>query len=876
MRATSATVQRAEIQVKRRVHPATPSPPAFLPRWLLISADDAHVERATLSVYNGVRLEITSLTGAAVMRRRSIHFFQADGVLQGAHMSAIGELLAADPLGFQIKAHIDWHPDGQPAYILDGSARGDLNILNIVARTASPFRADITGQLRDLTSHLHFVGNAVVRDLQLSPWGVAGPFGSITGRLSITADLDGFHAQGLLNPRGLGAGDFEVLYDGGYANHVLTAKSAQARHVASGAQATATGTLAIVDHGPRLDLKGSWSEFRWPLAGRDPAVRSARGSYSLQGVLPYQVRVSGEFRAADLPLMPADVSGTLGKDGVAFDRAEIDLYGGHASASGRVTWAPQQTWDVSGHASTINPGALRPDLPGSLTFDFSTSGRGFDAKGAFSATFSNLSGKLRGATAGGSGTVRHAGKTWSFENLRASLGTANLALDGQIDERMNLRFAFTTQDLSLLAAGSRGQVKASGTLGGTLQEPSLVGVAHAANVDYAGVKLKGIDASIDFDPAVPAKESKIEAHLQGLSYQTRTLEAATLSLSGPPSAYVVHLSASAPGIAAKVQASGAYARGTFEGQLTALTLNGNDALHLTLDRPVGLIAAPDHVRLEWLCLVGTPGSVCADGEWKSAALVDDRHDQRAATRHAHRRQDALGAVPRHHRRAGAPQRRRRHPAAGQRAGITGGRGDRAPARQQANRAHPHRLRHGRRDAHADRDHRPGESRRRPGGHPAGQGCRAAHRAGVAEHAGDGRAARPECRARPRLPVRPGHRSRRRALQCGRADRRHHRHAGTLGPHQGDRRRAGRLPGQPLDARDRPRGARRRRRHRFQGQRHARARLGQCRRAHRVAQPAAVRQVPPAPAPTCGWRICPRRRSMPRRIWTSPSRAAGSR
>ena len=75
VRATSATVQRAEIQVKRRVHPATPSPPAFLPRWLLISADDAHVERATLSIYNGVRLEITNLTGAAVMGRLSIQFF---------------------------------------------------------------------------------------------------------------------------------------------------------------------------------------------------------------------------------------------------------------------------------------------------------------------------------------------------------------------------------------------------------------------------------------------------------------------------------------------------------------------------------------------------------------------------------------------------------------------------------------------------------------------------------------------------------------------------------------------------------------------------------------------------------------------------------
>ena len=114
-----------------------------------------------------------------------------------------------------------------------------------------------------------------MRDLHLSPWGVAGPSAASPGASSVTADLDSFHAQGPLNPRGLGAGDFEVLFDGGYANHVLTAKRMEARHVASGARATAPGTIAIVEHGPRLDLKGSWSEFRWPLVGRDPAVRSA-------------------------------------------------------------------------------------------------------------------------------------------------------------------------------------------------------------------------------------------------------------------------------------------------------------------------------------------------------------------------------------------------------------------------------------------------------------------------------------------------------------------------------------------------------------------------------------------------------------------------
>ncbi len=56
IRVTYASVEGAEVQVKRRVHPPTPSPPSFLPRWLKISADEAHVKRAELSVYNGFKI----------------------------------------------------------------------------------------------------------------------------------------------------------------------------------------------------------------------------------------------------------------------------------------------------------------------------------------------------------------------------------------------------------------------------------------------------------------------------------------------------------------------------------------------------------------------------------------------------------------------------------------------------------------------------------------------------------------------------------------------------------------------------------------------------------------------------------------------------
>jgi len=92
IRVPHASIASAEITVKRRVHPPTPSPPGFLPRWLLISAEDMQVKQVTLSVYNGAHLEVTDLSGAAVLRHATIRLFQATGLMEGAHVSAMGEL----------------------------------------------------------------------------------------------------------------------------------------------------------------------------------------------------------------------------------------------------------------------------------------------------------------------------------------------------------------------------------------------------------------------------------------------------------------------------------------------------------------------------------------------------------------------------------------------------------------------------------------------------------------------------------------------------------------------------------------------------------------------------------------------------------------
>ncbi|HEV2229936.1 MAG TPA: translocation/assembly module TamB domain-containing protein [Steroidobacteraceae bacterium] len=628
IRSPDATVHSALIEVKRRTRQVPPSPPVFLPRWLLISAEHTTVDDAVLTVYNGVRLEATHISGAAVLRHRSIRFFQAQGNLGDARVDAIGELLARDPLGIEAEGQIAWAPAGQPAWSVAGSARGDLNALRLSAHALSPFRADFTGQALDLTRRWHIVGDANVGNFDLRAWGISGPLGVMKARLAVTWNAEGFSGRGKVDPTGLRAGAFDAEFAGSFAERVLTAKHMEARHP-SGAHAVGSGTFAIVPNGPRLNLSGSWEDFRWPLLGPAPPVRSAAGTFTVEGLLPYKVHVqAAAASAADLSAGALDVTGTLGKDSFAFERAELDVLEGHASVSGAVQWAPHQSWSVAGQLTGVNPAALRADLPGSVNLSLSVSGRGFDPRGDLTVAVGNLSGKLRGARVSGGGSLSRSAGTWSFDRVRAALGGTSLALDGRAGEQLDLRFKLASSDLGLLAPGSHGQLNAAGTLRGTATDPAIVASAHGSALSYQGLGLARLDADIDFDAADRERPTKIDARAQNLSYAGHTIESAAVTVTGPPSDYRVHLDAHAQGLALAAEAAGPYAHGTFQGQLTALSLKGKDALDLALEHPVDLTASAQRARVEWLCLAGTPGSMCADADWSpqhwSATLMSNQ------------------------------------------------------------------------------------------------------------------------------------------------------------------------------------------------------------------------------------------------------------
>src|SRR6185437_9084240 len=500
--------------------------------------------------------------------------------------------------------------------------------LNVSGRFLAPFSASVSGRALGLTGPWHLEGDATIPSFDLGAWGVHSALGIITGQLALHADSSGFTARGSVVPTGLHIILFDGEFDGSFAKHVLTVKHVDLTHRSSGAQAYGSGTIGIVHGGPRLDLRGSWQNFRWPMVGKEVPFRSASGHYSIAGTFPYAVQLAGVATVNGLPQIPARVTGTLGKDRFELKRADLDAYSGHAQLEGEVVWAPEQKWVVNGTLTDMDPAHLRSDLPGSLSFDMASQGR-FSSAGDFNLAVRNITGRLRGVPASGGGRLTRTAGTWEFDGVRIGLGGTHIALDGRIRgappasssppsnapaRELDLRFGIKAEDLSLISAHSSGQLQASGTIRGTLDDPTLSASVHGTGIHHAGIALEAIDASVDFDPR-QGHESMGELQLRKLQFRNRTLDSLHFTLEGPASNVAIRLDAQAKGLSVEAQGRGPYAHGAWTGEMQRLTITGTESLHLELQHPVGVLVSAEHVRGDAMCLTGTPASLCAQGEW---------------------------------------------------------------------------------------------------------------------------------------------------------------------------------------------------------------------------------------------------------------------
>ena len=171
--------------------------------------------------------------------------------------------------------------EGQPEWRAEASFDGDLDKLPLTGKLQAPFRADLSGELLELTTTSTGRGKAEVHNFDLRAFGAGDALGIVTGTLDLGGEMNAFHARGPLQIPGLGAGPFDIVFEGNYADGVVNATHYELTHRATGSHVDGAGTIEVVDERPeagagRQLARGALAAGRALHRGDAAALRQSR------------------------------------------------------------------------------------------------------------------------------------------------------------------------------------------------------------------------------------------------------------------------------------------------------------------------------------------------------------------------------------------------------------------------------------------------------------------------------------------------------------------------------------------------------------------------------------------------------------------------
>ena len=625
----SANAELVEITVKRRTRPRPKLPPRFLPRLLSISAEHATTKTLLITAPNGREVRFDEVSAAGIVGHKNIRIFESNVIFGYIHARALGELRAADPMKLSGEATIRIIMEGQPEWRADTGFDGDLAKLPVSGKLQTPFRADFKADLLELSRAFHWTGNTQVHNFDLQAFGGGSALGIVSGRLAIGGEMNAFHARGPLLVPGLGAGAFDVVFEGDYADQRVNATHYAFTHKATGSHLEGAGTIDPEDNGPRLNLAGTWSSLRWPLVERFTAERpqlfaSPDGQYTLEGIWPYALTARGDLYVPRVDPMTVSMRGALHKDHLGIDQLDLGAFGGQARLAGEARWNPSESWSLAGHVTGMNPATLRPGFVGALDFNMQAKGAPF-GDGTIEFAFSDLRGKLRGNVATGSGRVVMHGDDYTFDKLRFQAGNTRLALDGQVgaSRALNLDFALDADNLALLAEGARGELHARGKLGGTPEAPVIKFEARGTGIEHENLKVEKLSANVDLDWR-GQRASHADIAITRLTLDERELTQFNATLDGTTADHGIRADVLADRTSLHMSVKGGFTSGEWRGTIGNLFIDDTANLNLQLDTPFNAMVSAKAFRIEPMCMHGKIARFCAQGSgdpagWRARA-----------------------------------------------------------------------------------------------------------------------------------------------------------------------------------------------------------------------------------------------------------------
>jgi translocation and assembly module TamB len=369
-----------------------------------------------------------------------------------------------------------------------------------------------------------------------------------------------------------------------------------------------------------IDTGGQWPEM--PLQ----AVLELSSAGNLDG---YEYRLVGRLDSGAIPPVDLSLAGTGDGRGTRVERLSIETLGGTVETQGEASWDPRVTWDIGVDVSRINPGAHWPEWAGELGGRLTSAGSLGDEGPELTALIEGLGGTLRGYPVSADGKLRMAGREVEIRQLKLSSGPSSLTAEGDVGERLGVRFDLQSPDLRTLLPEARGRVSASGTLSGSLEAPAVRLDLTAQGVEVAGQGIERLGGGADLDFA---EGGNLRIDLAGERLVAGGMRFDSLKIAGDGALSAHRLSASVVGqpLALELGASGGLdAEKAYRGALERLTLRSNDFGTWRLQRRADIAYQGDALTAGPLCLReegGSGGCVSFEqagaGQWAANADID--------------------------------------------------------------------------------------------------------------------------------------------------------------------------------------------------------------------------------------------------------------
>jgi translocation and assembly module TamB len=602
-------LHHAEVDVPAALPDKKPWTPHILVGLLTIRVDHLHADEAVVIVPSRRRLEASNVNVVAALGLRDVRVYDGTLQLAGIDLKTSGNLHAAEPIQIRATTRVSRERAGAVPWLADVQFDGNLERLPLSGEFHQPFTAGFDGVAHSLTGDWYWEGNSKVHAFDLRAFGAGGALGVLDSTLHGRFGREGITAQGEVNVPGLHTATLALQLESGFATRGLDIHRLVIHDPRSGTQLAAHGTVTGGSGPLRLALAGSWQDFRWPLADRDAPVGSPKGDFTLEGDWPYRLKGEGLLRIAGLAPIPGRADTLIEHAQLRADSITLGAWGAEARLHGTVDWAQQ--WQLAGTVQHLDVAALRPGIPGRLTFNVEANGRGTALRGRAD----GLSGQVRGQAASGHAGFGYADGDWRLEHVQLQLGRTRIELDGHAGQRLDLQYLVDAGDLGLLAAGASGRLHAVGRVRGDAASPLLLATLDGSAIRWQGLTLQKLAGNVDFDPR-GSGHAESQLLLEQLQWQGRQVDRLRIASTGTAGAHRFTVELRSPSLVVVAGGQGHYADATWHGQLERLDAGDGAGIELALESPAALVAALDGSDLELgsLCLRDAQSRLCAFGQ----------------------------------------------------------------------------------------------------------------------------------------------------------------------------------------------------------------------------------------------------------------------